>query len=112
MLTLLVCHQCCQLLLSQVDALQEHVRLETTTTWKQEVLARPLLDVQVRNSTEVTVMAVAVICEFKDSGGIAIYRTRAFLPQALRAGETRHLNGSSFAGLPHFERAKCESEGV
>ncbi len=102
----------CQVLLSQIGSTQNGASLETAITWKERDLARPLLNIQVHNNADADVVVVAVTCEFQDAMGITISRGRAFLPQALHAGETKHLNGSSFAALRHFERAKCVAEGV
>ncbi len=102
----------CQVLLSQIGSPQDGASLETAITWKERDLARPLIDIQVHNAAEVALSAVSVSCEFQDSMGATIFRSRAFLPQALQARETQHLNGSSFQGLPRFERAKCVAAGM
>ena len=102
----------CQVLLSQIHSLQNSAGLETAITWKERDLARPQLDVQVRNVGDVSIAAVAVNCEFQDAMGATIFRSRVYLPQPLHAGETQHLYTSSFDALPRFERAKCEAEGV
>lgn len=102
----------CQVLLSQIGSPLNGASLETTVSWKERYLARPWLDVEVRNADDVVVTAVSVTCEFQDAMGIPILRSRAFLPQALHAGETQHLYASSFESLPRFERARCSAEGV
>ena len=102
----------CQALLAQIDSMQGGASLETTVSWTERYLARPWLDVEVRNADDVVVTAVSVTCEFQDAMGIPILRSRAFLPQALHAGETQHLYASSFESLPRFERAKYTAEGV
>lgn len=57
----------CRVHLTQISSPQDKVSLETTITWKQRELARPLLDVQFRNVTDDIVMAVAVTREFRDA---------------------------------------------
>lgn len=102
----------CRALLIRINSPQNGAALETTISWKERDLARPLLDVEVRNIDDVIVTAISVTCDFQDAMGITILRSRAFVPQALHAGETQHLYASSFESLPRFERAKCSAEGV
>ena len=78
----------CQALLTQIDSLQSGALLETAITWKQRDLARPLLNIQVRNIADAVVMAVAVTCEFQDAMGVTIVRSRP-LRFARKAGSGR-----------------------